>query len=80
MSSIFNNENLRIISFIEIKFSWSFSSHTEGSFVTYIYVQKQHLEIVIAISGNAIQGQNPFILGRPVLKAQEENTVINCKI
>ena len=58
-----------------------FSLHTEGSFITCMHIQKQHLEIIIAISGNAKQGQNPFYLGRPVfLMAQEENTAINCKI
>lgn len=52
-----------------------FSLHTEGSFITDMHTQKQHLEIIIAISGNAKQGQNPFYLERPVfLMAQEENT------
>lgn len=52
-----------------------FSLHTEGSFIIDMHTQKQHLEIIIAISGNAKQGQNPFYLERPVfLMAQEENT------
>lgn len=50
------------------------SLHTEGSFITDMHTQEQHLEIIIAISGNAKQGQNPFYLERPVfLMAQEEN-------
>ena len=41
------------------------SLHTEGSFITDMHTQEQHLEIIIAISGNAKQGQNPFYLERP---------------
>lgn len=67
MSSTLNNEILRII-IIEIRFSKSFFSlHTEGSFITYMHIQNKHLEIIIAISGNAKQRQNLFFLGRPFL-------------
>lgn len=70
MSSLLNNEILRIISIIEIRFSKIFffpPLHTEGSFITYMHTQNKHLEIIIAISGNAKKGQNLFFLGRPVL-------------
>lgn len=81
MSPIVNNENLRITPVVEIRFSWPFFTAYGRLLYYYMHIQKQHLEIIIAISGNAKQRQNSFFLGRSiVLVAQEENIVINCKI